>query len=79
MPRENIRNSLVYGDPLGQTFIGNNNYLLPTVTVGSGINIYSYFLPFIIRFDVAMNILKAASYQNAAGCFEIVLSFSEMF
>lgn len=79
MPRENIRNSLVYGDPLGQTFIGNNNYLLPAVTVGSGINIYSYFLPFIIRFDVAMNILKAASYQNAAGCFEIVLSFSEMF
>ena len=70
MPRENIKNSLIYGEPLGQTFIGEDNYLLPSVTAGSGIKIYSYFLPFIIRIDVAMNILKAASYRNGAECIE---------
>ena len=79
MPRERIRNSLIYGDPLGQTYIKGDNYLLPSVTVGSGLRIYSYFLPFIIRLDVAMNILKAASYRNGAECIEVVLSFSEMF
>lgn len=79
MPRDAIRNSLIYGDPLGQTFVGNNNFLLPATTIGSGIKIYSYFLPFIIRFDVGFNILKAVSYQNANECIELVFSFSETF
>jgi hypothetical protein len=79
MPRENIKNSIVYGDPFGQTFLGKENYLLPACSVGSGIKIYSYFLPFIIRLDVAMNILKAAIYQDASESVEIVISFSEMF
>ncbi len=79
MPREAIKNSLVFGDPLGQTYLGNYNYLLPATTVGSGIKIYSYFLPFIMRFDIGYNILKAASYQNGYECIEFIFSFSEMF
>jgi hypothetical protein len=77
--RQDIKNSLSASDSQGQALLGSGHYLLPAVTVGSGIRIYPYFLPFIIRFDAGFNILKAAIYQDVGECFELTLSFSETF
>jgi hypothetical protein len=57
----------------------NNNYLLPAVTFGAGLRIYPYFLPFIIRFDAAFNLLKTIEYGDASQSFELIFSFNEMF
>jgi|GEM_PF-1311557 len=77
-PREKIRNSLIMGNPAGQTYLGNGFFILPAVSVGSGIQIYPFFTHFILRFDVGVNLLKAIMYQTPE-CIEFVLSFNQMF
>ncbi len=77
--RTQIKNSLNKNDPLGQTNIGYNNYILPIVTAGAGIRIYPFFLHFILRVDVSVNILKAAVYQDPAEIVGLTISFSDYF
>ena len=64
--RNRIKNSIVIDNTLTHKYLGSNNYLLPAFTAGSGIEIYPYFMHFIIRLDVGVNILKAAMYSYAA-------------
>lgn len=57
--------------------INEQNYFIPNITTGGGLRIYTYFLPFIIRLDVGVNILKAIIKHEAT--LEVVVSFSDMF
>jgi hypothetical protein len=67
--------------------LGGNYSLIPAFSLGGGLTIYPYFLNFIIRLDVGVNILKAAIYynqvpdnkKNETTSIEFTLSFSEMF
>ncbi|MCK4796278.1 MAG: hypothetical protein KAT05_02790 [Spirochaetes bacterium] len=92
LSRDKIQNSLDPNNPFGQTYIGNGHYLLPAITAGSGIHVYPFFLHFILRFDIGVNILKAAILQKSLSdksrndygkdsidCVEFVVSFSQMF
>lgn len=76
---KSIKNSLTGGSDLLTQFIGNNSYIFPALSVGSGLKVYPYFLNFIFRIDFAMNILKAIIYQKPEESFQIVFSLSDSF
>ncbi|MBN2544186.1 MAG: hypothetical protein JXB50_00215 [Spirochaetes bacterium] len=87
--RYQIRNSLEKFNIEGQKHIGNDNYLLPAATLGTGIHIQSFFLHFNIRADVAFNLIKVIVYSggnykswkglSGAEFVGLILAFSEMF
>jgi len=77
-PKESIKNALFPFNNDKQYHIKDGHYFLPAATAGGGIRIYPYFLNFIIRFDVGVNILKAA-IEKSGECVELVFSLSEMF
>ncbi len=77
--RGTVNNSLNKNNPLGQTDIGYGNVLLPAFTAGAGIRIYPFFLHFILRIDVSVNILKAIVYQKPDEIIGLTISFSESF
>lgn len=74
--------NVYYVYPQQLHYLGSNNYLIPASTLGAGLRIYPYFLPFIIRFDVGFNLLKTIAYAGTIGAaqsFELIFSFNEMF
>ncbi|HOV12875.1 MAG TPA: hypothetical protein PK771_01210, partial [Spirochaetota bacterium] len=58
-------------------YITDNYYFTPILTVGGGLRIYTYFLPFIIRVDVGVNLLKAIIKQDPT--VDVIISFNDMF
>jgi hypothetical protein len=62
---------------LRQFWLVDNYYITPAISAGGGLRLYPYFLNFIVKFDVAVNILKAAYEKD--GLVEITLSFTETF
>jgi len=60
-----------------QANLGNNFYLTPAISAGGGVRLYPYFLNFIIRLDVSVNIIKAAYFNQST--FDLLISFTEMF
>ncbi|HPO49610.1 MAG TPA: hypothetical protein PLO89_04730 [Spirochaetota bacterium] len=57
--------------------ISGDYYFVPSLTAGGGIRIYTFFLPFIIRLDVGVNILRAIIKQDPT--VDVIISFNEIF
>ncbi|OHD14028.1 MAG: hypothetical protein A2086_06285 [Spirochaetes bacterium GWD1_27_9] len=68
--KQNQKSSLAY-------LIKDDFYFVPALSAGGGIKIYCYSWPFIIRFDVGADMLKAIIKQEAN--LEFVVSFNDMF
>ncbi len=57
---------------------GDNIYLNYAWTAGGGLRIYPYFMHFIIRFDVGVNVLESILTKKSPSI-EFVLAFNDMF
>jgi hypothetical protein len=77
--RDHIANSLNPKDPYGQKYLGYNNFLLPAISVGGGLQFQPYFLHFNLRVDVGVNLLKAIIYNKPQESIEVSISFNQMF
>ncbi len=55
----------------------DNYYIIPAITLGGGVRFYPYFLNFILRIDIGVNMIK--TIMNQAPEMEIVIKFNDLF
>lgn len=83
-PKDHIANNFILnGDKHEDIPLGNDHYLIPAFSVGTGFHFFPYFLHFLFRLDFSFNILKAAIYSNndeyKNQFLEITFSFNQTF